>query len=217
MSQDSFSRRKWILGQPRAFQGLLRAALGSLFCLFLAVGVAWCGESIPREAYQWHRTLIREVRLYWGMSHTSDMFAAQIHQESRWRATAHSAYASGLGQQTPDTVKWLGQLYPADLGRGDAFDPHWSIRALVMYDRKLWQDFQAAKGDDARWSFVLSAYNGGAGWVRREQRLAQTNGRDPNLWFCNVEHARVRGIKAFDENRDYPRKIFRWRLLYRGW
>jgi membrane-bound lytic murein transglycosylase MltF len=172
-------------------------------------------ETVPANAWRWRATLIREVRVWWGWS-DSTWAAAQIHQESRWRETARSLYAAGLGQQTPDTVKWLSAIYPKELGGGNALNPQWSIRALVAYMRRAWVQYDVPN-EENRFSFALAAYNGGGGWVNRERLKAATMGLDPNVWEGNVALVRVRGIAAFTENRDYPRKILgRWRPMYRA-
>jgi len=174
---------------------------------------------IPQAALRWQRTLTREVRLYWGLSQPVAIFAAQIHQESTWRPDARSSHAEGLGQQTPVTEKWLAEIFPADLGDGKgALDPHWSIRALVMYDRKLWSGRQSAASDEHRWAFTLADYNGGSGWVNKETLLARRSGADATRWFCGVEHYQVRGQAAWTENRAYPARILRTlRPLYEAW
>jgi len=174
---------------------------------------------IPQAALRWQRTLTREVRLYWGLSQPVAIFAAQIHQESTWRPDARSSHAAGLGQQTLVTEKWLAEIFPADLGDGKgALDPHWSIRALVMYDRKLWSGRQSAASDEHRWGFTLADYNGGSGWVNKETLLARRSGADATRWFCGVEHYRVRGQAAWTENRAYPARILRTlRPLYEAW
>ncbi len=195
--------------------------LALALALCFSASPAWAADAIPAGAAQWRRTVVREVRAYWGILEPVATFAGQIHQESGWRPDARSAYAAGLGQQTPGTVTWLGQLFREDLGGGNALDPRWSIRALVLYDRKLHRDLvPSTMAGDERWAFALAGYNGGAGWIKKEQRLAAEAGRDPARWFGHVEAFCKRAVWACKENRDYPRKIlFRWRPLYSraGW
>lgn len=172
---------------------------------------------IPREAYKWKSVVVREVRYWWGLDESTNTVFAQIHQESRWRYDARSKYASGLAQFTPDTVSWISSMYPADLGEANPLDPRWAIRAMVVYDRDLMRAFSVSPSRD-RWAFTLASYNGGKGWVIKEQALAANAGRDRNLWYCNTEHQRARAEWAWKENRDYPVKIERWRTtLYKEW
>lgn len=166
-------------------------------------------------AYVLKRQLVGEVRFWWGIDTKTTIFFAQVHQESGWNPEARSPYASGLAQFTPDTAQWISRLYPKDLGEANPLDVKWALRALVRYDKWLFDRASYAQEDQDRWSFTLSGYNGGAGWVARDRKLAQQHGRNPNRWFCNVEHLSERANWAFRENRDYIVKIlFRWVPLY---
>ena len=70
---------------------------------------------------------------------------------------------------------------------------------------------------DARWAGILSSYNGGLGWLQRDQRLTAELGANPARWFGHVELYSTRSAAAFAENRDYVRRILlRWRPLYEG-
>ena len=170
---------------------------------------------IPALAYRLKRVLIGESHFWWGLEQRSTVFFAQIHQESRWEPDAKSKYASGLAQFTPDTAKWISDLYPADLGENNPLDERWAIRSLVKYDLWLFEKCPFAHDLDSRWRFLLSGYNGGIGWVSKDRTLAGENGKMMDRWTCNVEHFSKRATWAFDENRDYVKKILdRWFLLY---
>lgn len=175
---------------------------------------------IPAQANAYRAQLTREARAHWGLEAPVALFAAQVHQESGWRETARSPVgALGMAQFMPGTAQWIAQVYPAELGGGQPLDPRWALRALVMYDRWLWQRTAEFKEDGLhRWAATLSAYNGGLGWVRRDRALATARlgaGEpwpgvcDPEFtrWFCCVEHHSGRAAWAFKENRDYPRRI----------
>lgn len=58
-----------------------------------------------------------------------------------------------------------------------------------------------------RWAFVLSAYNGGLTWLRRDQQRASANGADRARWFGHTELHTSRAGWARDENRRYVRRI----------
>jgi soluble lytic murein transglycosylase-like protein len=163
--------------------------------------------SVPREAVQYRADLTRAARFVWGMSAPVATFAGQVHQESAWKATARSKFAGGLAQFTPDTAEWIGTAYKAELGRADPFNPGWALRALVRYDRHLYERFAFAAVECDRWAFVLAAYNGGPGWIGRDRAMAAQAFADPDRWFGHVEHYTARAAWAKEENRAYPRRI----------
>ena len=171
---------------------------------------------IPSLAYRLKRMVRGEINYHWGLEQDGTVFYAQIHQESAWNPEARSAYASGLAQFTPDTAEWISRLYPADLGDNNPLDARWAIRALVKYDKWLFDKSSYTETIDDRWSFSLSGYNGGAGWVDRDRKLALQNGRSDRKWICNVQHFSNRAGWAFKENRDYVTKILdKWVPIYR--
>jgi membrane-bound lytic murein transglycosylase MltF len=173
--------------------------------VFASVASAF-GQEPPREALRYRDDLIRNARVVWGLSAPIAVFGAQIHQESAWRPDARSKFAGGLAQFTPDTATWIGSAYKDELGNADPFNPSWAMRALVRYDRHLFDRIEAATPCD-RWAFTLSGYNGGAGWVRRDQAMAERAGADPDRWWGNVELYSPRAAWAMRENRGYPRRI----------
>lgn len=172
---------------------------------------------IQPAARQYQRELIRAARHVWGLEAPIATFGAQIHQESAWRPAARSPYADGLAQFTPATADWISGVYAAELGPAQPFNPTWALRALVRYDRHLWQANHGATACD-RWAFTLAAYNGGQGWINRDRRLAAANGADPERWWKNVELYSPRARWAFEENRGYPRRILLvLQPAYSGW
>ncbi|WP_082754541.1 transglycosylase SLT domain-containing protein [Burkholderia savannae] len=185
----------------RALIALIAAMLGTF---------ASATAQVPVEARAYRAELTRNARAVWGIDAPVSAFAAQIHQESRWRANAVSVVgALGMAQIMPATVEWMAGLYPAELGNAQPFNPSWSIRALLRYDRHLW-DRIAANGTCDRMAMTLSAYNGGLGWVYRDQRAAASAGVDRKRWFNHVERFNSgRRPDAFRENRGYPRVILR--------
>ena len=170
---------------------------------------------IPSLAYRLKRTVRGEINYHWGIEQDGTVFYAQIHQESCWNPEAKSAYASGLAQFTPDTAEWISKLYPANLGENNPLDCRWAVRALIKYDKWLYEKALFASSEDDRWRFSLSGYNGGWGNVLKDRDLTVLNGRQAGRWTCNVEHYSKRASWAFKENRDYVVKIMdRWVLLY---
>lgn len=192
----------------------------------VALLLAWGGffnsvhaaEQVPRDAEQYRRTLVRSAHAEWGLDAPVATLAGQVHQESRWKPDAQSpAGAQGLAQFMPATSGWIAELYPDALGANQPYNPGWALRALVKYDRYLYDRNQAASDCD-RWAFALAAYNGGQGWVNRDRRTASAKGADQLAWFDSVErHNAGRSAANFRENRNYPRLIlFRWEPLYVG-
>ncbi|WP_265535388.1 transglycosylase SLT domain-containing protein [Pseudomonas saponiphila] len=192
--------------------------------LILVVGVALFGRAkaeVPPQAEHYRRDLTRIAQAEWGLDAPVAMFAAQIHQESRWKFDAKSPVgAQGLGQVMPTTATWLAQTFPKALGKIEPYNPVWSIQALVSYDRWLASRVKARNTCD-RNAMILSSYNGGLGWVIRDRKLAAASGADPLIWFNSVERFNDgRSAAAFKENRQYPRLILlRWEPMYvaEGW
>lgn len=173
--------------------------LGVLPCLTFA--------DVPSDAHRHRAELVRNARLIWGLDAPTATFAAQIHQESAWQPAARSRYAHGLAQFTPATAAWIVDIDPL-LAGADAGNPVWAVRALVRYDRWLWERNPAAAPCD-RMAFALAAYNGGEAWLRREQRQASAIGLAPDRWWRNVETTCLRAAWACQENRGYTRRILR--------
>jgi soluble lytic murein transglycosylase-like protein len=172
---------------------------------------------ISREAQRHQRELTRNARAVWGMSAPVAVFAAQIHQESRWHADAQSTVgAQGVAQFMPQTAMWISGAYK--LGEPQPYNTGWALRALVTYDRYLWQRVTAASPCD-RMAMTLSAYNGGLGWVYRDQELAAKKGADRSRWFGSIEKFNAgRSADNFAQNRDYPQVILlKWQPIYVGW
>ena len=190
---------------------------------FLLAFVSLTGFTPPRNAEVYRNAIVRETRYFWGMNQNPSLFFGQIHQESAYNPDARSSFASGLTQFTPDTAKWIQQLYANQLSEfcsdvgGCPLNPRWAIRSMLIYDKRLWDQFRESFGDE-RYAFMLSSYNGGLGWARREQKKALEYEYDPNVWFGVVETVCLRAQWACRENRDYPQKIlFKWRPLYESW
>lgn len=191
-------------------------ALVALLVLLAALPAA--AQEPPRAALAYRDTLIREARFTWGLDAPVPVMAAQIAQESGWRADVCSPFACGLTQFTPGTARWIAALYPR-LAQADVFNPGWAIRALVTYDRHLYDRVPAAASDCDRWAFALSSYNGGLGWVNRDTRLCTAmTGCDGTRWFYNTETRNAgRSAAAWTENRGYPRRILFNQEPYARW
>lgn len=164
---------------------------------------------VPQSAHKYRAELTRNARLAWGLDAPIATFAAQVHQESGWKPNAISRVgAQGLAQFMPATADWIGGIVPA-LAQRQPDNPTWALRALTAYDRWLWERI-AAESDCERMAMVLSAYNGGLGWLLKDKALAQASGGIRNRWFGQVERFNAgRSQAAFAENRSYPKRIIK--------
>jgi soluble lytic murein transglycosylase-like protein len=184
--------------------------VAALLLALLLLATAACTPvyaDVPYAAKPYQRTLIRTAHAQWGLDAPIATFAAQIHQESAWQPTATSwVGAQGLAQFMPATAAWIINVFP-ELKNVDPYNPSWSMRAMVRYDQWLHARLKADTLCD-KWAMVLSAYNGGLGWVLRDKTLAAANGDSRWLWWDNIErHNAGRSAANFSENRDYPRRI----------
>lgn len=184
--------------------------LGVGFIFAAVLVLSWFGraraESIPAAAQQYRSVLIRAARVEAGLGAPVAVFAAQVEQESGWNPQAVSLVgARGLAQFMPATAKDMGRTRP-DLGPAEPTNPGWAIRALCAYELANLRRIRAASPCDA-WALALMAYNGGLGWVWRDQAKAKALGLDPGLWESVASVNAGRSIAAKRENTGYPRAI----------
>jgi membrane-bound lytic murein transglycosylase MltF len=186
---------------------LAHVALGLLVaCVALAAPAPADPVSIPATSVLYRLKLEHEVAAHFGDLRPAARIAAQVHQESRWNPAAASRFAQGLTQFTPATAQWIPSVCP-NLGPPDVWDPNWSMRAAVCYDRWLYRRVSDTASECDRWAMTLSGYNGGLGWVQRDRRRAAFAGADASAWFDQVELHSARAGWAMRENRGYVRRI----------
>lgn len=165
-------------------------------------------DTIPSAAERHRATLVRSAHYVLGMDAPIATLAAQVHQESTWRADATSrAGAQGISQFMPATAQWMSEVYPHSLGDAQPYNPAWALRAMVQYNAYL---LKRNQGDSPceQWAMALAAYNGGQGWVNRDRRLALASGASELVWFDSIEKFDAgRSASNFKENRHYPRVI----------
>lgn len=183
----------------------------------LALIAASATAQVPERCRAYQRQITTEAHTVFGLSAPVATLAAQIHQESGCRATAISPVgAQGLAQFMPSTAKDMARLYPSQLGPADPTNPAWAIKAQARYMRDLTRSTQGRTECDT-WAFGLAAYNGGLGWVRRDQAacrgVAISDDRcgpcDPAQWFGHVAMTPDprRAPANIRENRGYPKRI----------
>ena len=133
---------------------------------------------------------------------------AQITVESAWRPEACSIYACGLAQFTLPTWGDIAPLTNPNCKDIDYRDPNCSVRAQIVYMRRLLRRYEEMDSYRDRWLFSWAAYNGGPGWITKEiKRCRAIIGCHPGVWKDNVEEECVRADWACKENRSYPMKI----------
>jgi len=195
-------------------QGLFDVAMVLAFWLVATAALA----QIPIAAAQWQKELTKHAQAEYGINAPIANFAAQIHQESGWRANARSPVgALGMTQFMPATANWISKLFPSELGDNDPSNPEWSIRALVKYNKFLENRVRHATDKCERLAFAMAGYNGGEGWVRKRQALSPA----PAICFgvtCLINP----GIKPSNqkENAHYTTRILHEvtpRYVKAGW
>lgn len=170
--------------------------------LAILTGPAWAAD-VPRAALPYKSDLTREARLVWGLNAPVSTFAGQIHQESGWNPRAVSPVgARGMAQFMPATARWICGAY--DLDGCDTTNPRWALRALITYDRHLYD--RTPDGDECgRMWAALRGYNGGLGHWLAEWRSA---GKPADLRAADAACGTARrSVKHCPENIGYPRRI----------
>ena len=116
----------------------LAAAVGLVLACALLSFVLPARAQVPQAAQQYRALLVRTAHAAWGLDAPVAVFAAQVHQESAWRPDAVSRVgAQGMAQFMPATAKWISGIDPA-LAARQPYSPAWALRALVTYDRWLY-------------------------------------------------------------------------------
>lgn len=192
--------------------------------LLLTAHLVWAVGSVagvPQACTKYQALLTKTVARYLGPAAPTAAFAGQMMQESSCNAGAHSGVgAQGLTQFMPDTARWIGEL-DGTLAPANPNDPAWSLRAMVVYDNWL-AHRNPGKTECSTYAFALSSYNGGEGWLHRDQARAVAYGFDPSVWFGAVEETpdMRRSLSAITENRGYPKRILETlqpRFTLSGW
>jgi len=137
------------------------------------------------------------------------LFLGQIEQESRCSEgiTAFDG-GQGLGQFMPGTATWIHdreETLREISVKPSPYDPRWSIRALILYDRYLY-GVVACEG----WHYAFRAYNGGQGNLNKEIGRAGSCDREAIERQCKRKVIRLKNGSTLDlcrVNIDYPRQI----------
>jgi soluble lytic murein transglycosylase-like protein len=171
---------------------------------------AKAAELVPPAAATYKPMLLRAAHTTWGLDAPVAVLAAQVHQESGWRPNAVSTVgALGLAQFMPATARWwcgvdkasTSATAPADCS---PTNPTWALRALVGYDRWLYDRLAAAGPEPDRMWATLRAYNGGLGHWLAERGHAVGPGRAAVDAACGTAK---RSPQFCPESLGYPRRI----------
>jgi soluble lytic murein transglycosylase-like protein len=170
------------------------------------VSTLWWADAaaqVPPAAKAYRRDLVRAAVNVWGVDAPVSSLAAQVAQESGWRAGVSShAGAGGLAQVMPRTADQLAKQFPV-LQPVNRFDPRWSLSAQSHLMRQLYES-HTARDDCHRYQKALASYNQGPGWTRRGEAIAER----PDRWLGGVELVNPgKSVAAYRETVDYVRRI----------
>lgn len=183
------------------------------------IGNAYAAQPIPPNAIKHRADLTRAAHAVWGLNAPVPVFAAQVHQESAWQPQALSKVgAQGMAQFMPATAVWWCSVNNLTLQNCQPTNPQWALRALVGYDKWLY-DRAYVKGSGAseydRMHAALRSYNGGLGHWQAEAKLAK--GRDRAAIDGACGKAKRHRFHC-TENLNYPKRILNvYQPRYFGW
>jgi soluble lytic murein transglycosylase-like protein len=189
-----------------------------LLLVVLLVSVSPAVAQVPAAAHKYRAELTRAAQSQWGLDAPIAALAAQVHQESGWRADAVSRVgAQGMAQFMPGTATWwcgLHKLSPADC---QPTNPTWALRALVGYDKYLFDRTPPRMSDFDRLWVALRAYNGGMGHWRAE--AVSTGLPQPTREQVDAACGKARRHTSHcPENLHYPARILGvLQPRYAGW
>jgi soluble lytic murein transglycosylase-like protein len=202
--------------QHRFARGFLFPPIFVVLLIGVMLAASLCrAADIPRAALKHRADLVRIAHAEWGLDAPVAAFAAQVHQESGWNPAAVSQVgARGMAQFMPATARWWCQVNNLSAEACQPSNPVWAMRALVGYDKWLFERVRGSTEFDRLWA-ALRAYNGGLGWWLQEAKLAGSLERQEVDAACG--RAR-RSAAHCPENLGYPRRILTvLQPLYLGW
>ena len=192
--------------------------LGALVFLVLGWAMQADAQPIPAAAHKYRAELTRAAHSQWGLDAPIAALAAQVHQESGWNSSAVSRVgAQGMAQFMPSTSVWwcqLNKLPPADC---QPTNPTWALRALVGYDKHLFDRTPPHMSDFDRLWVALRAYNGGLGHWLAEAKTTGLPQPSRNQVDLACGKAKRHPIHC-PENLQYPARILGMlQPRYAGW
>lgn len=173
---------------------------------------------VPAAAQQHRALLVRSAHAVWGLDAPVAVFAAQVHQESGWRTDAVSQVgARGLAQFMPATAAWWCEFINVSKADCQPHNPAWALRALVGYDKYLYDRTPTRYSAYDRMWVALRGYNGGLGHWQRE--AAASGAAQPTRQQVDAACGKARRAAVHcRENLGYPRRILvELQPRYLGW
>ena len=184
------------------------AALYALALVLLVIPIA-AHAQIPADAHRYRAELTRAAHTQWGLDAPVATLAAQVHQESGWRPNAVSQVgAQGMAQFMPATARWW-----CDTNRIASTDclpqnPTWALRALVGFDKYLYDRTPSRYSASDRMWVALRGYNGGLGHWQAE--AGRTGVPLPTREQVDAACGKARRAPVHcAENLGYPHRIMR--------
>ena len=200
-------RDKRMLWAVRAILSIYRLGLAALL-LFLGIGlVSPANAQVPQASARHKLNLIRQAHAVWGLNAPVAAFAAQVHQESNWNPQAVSNVgARGMAQFMPATARWWCERERIAVADCLPNNPTWALRAMVGYDKYLYDRVPTRFSRFDRLWLALRGYNGGEAHWQAEARSAGL--REPTRAQVDAAcgHARRAALHC-KENLGYPRRI----------
>lgn len=201
-------RNRWL--DPQGNGLLLMAALWavvSVVALLLALAGPAFAQEVPPGAQRYRAKLLRAAHTQWGLDAPVAVLAAQVHQESAWNPQAVSRVgARGLGQFMPGTATWWCEINKLKPEQCQPHNPTWALRALVGYDKWLFDRAPGRYSAYDRMHVALRAYNGGLGHWQAEAKA--TGLPQPTVDEVAVACGQAkRHTSHCKENLGYPARI----------
>jgi hypothetical protein len=224
-------------GAGLAFLGLCLVLYGTLGLFGKSVSAA----ELPPNAVIYAPMLKVEQQRLWSTHPLPSLLAGLVEQESClslrhsrcWSPTSKLKNSreegAGLGQITRayradgterfDSLSDMRRQYPelSEWSWANVYDrPDLQLRAIVLMNRKNYQDLSTIQNVIERLAFADAGYNGGPRGVQNDRRACQiTTGCDPQKWFGHVEHTCTKSKTAIygkrsacDINREHVQMVF---------
>ena len=169
---------KVLFGATRASLWQVGAIL--MIALILLPAVTYAFDRYNR-VLKYDKYFAKYSKRYFGPGFDWHYFKAQAIAESQLQAEASSSVgAMGLMQIMPATFEEILQKNPSI--KGTRKQPRWNIAAGIYYDRTIWKMWTAERPFQDRINFMFGSYNAGKGSILKAQKIAKTQGLNPNLW-----------------------------------
>lgn len=201
---------------PRYLQWLRKRSQGRLelrLAVLVFVLLAWAQlvlvahAQVPAQAARYRAELVRAAHSQWGLDAPVAALAAQVHQESGWRPDAVSHVgARGMAQFMPATATWWCALNGLGAAACQPHNPTWALRAMVGYDKYLFDRTPVRYGERDRMWVALRSYNGGLGHWQKEAAVSGT--AQPSRAQVDAACGKARRAAVHcKENLGYPHRI----------